>query len=183
MFILIGISTPIMIFSLLTTVYPTLNETFRNSLFQIISAISTTSYATVSFNDWTPFALFLMIILMIMSGGAGSTSGDIKLYRILLLCKQCIQNLKMKFKSEFFIKEDTLLKPEGKIFLESSFIIEASTYAFAYLILLLIGTFIFLVQGYPLQSSLFEFSSALKTNGLSIGITSATTPPSSYGLR
>ena len=73
MFILIGISTPIMIFSLLTTVYPTLNETFRNSLFQIISAISTTSYATVSFNDWTPFALFLMIILMIMSGGAGST--------------------------------------------------------------------------------------------------------------
>lgn len=51
----------------------------------------------------------------------------------------------MKFKSEFFIKEGTLLKPEGKIFLESSFIIEASTYAFAYLILLLIGTFIFLV--------------------------------------
>lgn len=108
---------------------------------------------------------------MIIGGGAGSTSGGIKLYRFLLLVKQSIWNVYLQFKPEHFIKEPFVLKPEGKVYLTNDDFKEASNYAFIYMVLLGIGTFIFLVMGYPLQESLFEFASSLGTVGLSIGIT------------
>ncbi len=171
MALLIGIGVALLTVSLAGTVLGSLGDSFRVAIFQVISALSTTGYATTSYTTFTSSALFIMIVLMIIGGGAGSTSGGIKLYRFFLLVKQSIWNVYLQFKPEHFIKEPFVLKPEGKVYLTNDDFKEASNYAFIYMVLLGIGTFIFLVMGYPLQESLFEFASSLGTVGLSIGIT------------
>ena len=59
-------------------------------------AMSTTGYATGSFNDWSESALAVMILLMVIGGGLGSTAGGIKLARVCILMKNLVRNIRKK---------------------------------------------------------------------------------------
>ncbi|WP_042277125.1 TrkH family potassium uptake protein [[Clostridium] dakarense] len=177
MLVLIGVSIPLVAFTSLNGLYGSFGKGLRIAFFEIISALSTTGFSTVGYGNWDSFAIFIMTILMIIGGGAGSTAGGIKLYRVYLMIKRLIWNLRKKFMSDYLVNEDVMFKPEGKVYIEEYDIIDASNYAFIYMIIFIIGASIMLIHGYPLQDSLFEFASSLGTAGLSIGITSATAPP------
>lgn len=68
-------------------IYPTIWEALRHSYFQVISLITSTGYATADTNMWTPFAIIILIFVSIVCACAGSTSGGIKMDRLLLFCK------------------------------------------------------------------------------------------------
>lgn len=74
--------------------FASVEKSFRDSLFQVVSIITTTGYATVDYTTWTYFALFLMFMLMFLGGSAGSTGGGIKIIRIVILLK----NASLEFK-------------------------------------------------------------------------------------
>ena len=74
----------------------TLGEGIRLSIFNAFSALSTTGYATCSYNDWPETALAVMILLMIIGGGLGSTAGGIKLARVCILMKNLVRNIRKK---------------------------------------------------------------------------------------
>lgn len=175
MFLVFGISIPLVAFFSLKNIYGSVSESFRISAFQVVSALSTTGFSTVSFNNWDSFSIFIMIILMVIGGGAGSTAGGIKLYRVYLMIKTFFWNLKKKFMPEHMVNEDFVFKPEGKVYIQESHILDATNYAFIYIVILFIGTGIIVANGYSLQDALFEFASSLGTVGLSVGITSPTT--------
>lgn len=63
-------------------------ESFRYSLFQVTSIMTTTGYATADFEKWSFFAQILLVILMLFGGMIGSTGGGIKQVRMLLMLKQ-----------------------------------------------------------------------------------------------
>ena len=56
----------------------------REAVFQTVSIVTTTGYATADYEQWTPAAQFLLFHLMLVGGMAGSTSGGIKTLRFLL---------------------------------------------------------------------------------------------------
>ena len=62
-------------------------QALRAASFNTISAMSTTGYATDNFDSWPHFSRMLLIFLMIIGGSAGSTSGGIKVMRVVLLIK------------------------------------------------------------------------------------------------
>ncbi len=62
-------------------------EAFRHSAFQVISIITTTGFATVDFDMWPSFSKAVLMTLMFIGGCAGSTAGEIKVGRILILIK------------------------------------------------------------------------------------------------
>lgn len=68
-------------------IYPTIWEALRHSYFQVISLITSTGYATADTNMWTPFAIIILIFVSIVCACAGSTSGGMKVDRLLLFCK------------------------------------------------------------------------------------------------
>lgn len=68
-------------------VYPDFWEALRHSYFQIISIITTTGFATADTNLWTPFAIIILIFVSIVCACAGSTSGGMKVDRLLIFCK------------------------------------------------------------------------------------------------
>jgi trk system potassium uptake protein TrkH len=65
----------------------TFEESFRHSLFQVISTITTTGYATSDYTQWPVTAYVLIFLLLFAGGSTGSTTGGIKMARHLLSLK------------------------------------------------------------------------------------------------
>jgi trk system potassium uptake protein TrkH len=59
----------------------------RHAVFQSVSIMTTTGYASTDFNTWPVLGLMTIVGLMFVGGSAGSTSGGVKVVRHLLLGK------------------------------------------------------------------------------------------------
>lgn len=75
--------------------FPNLFEAFHHVFFTVSSIITTTGYATVDFNQWTPFAKTLVVLIMFIGACAGSTGGGIKVSRINVMFKGIKKELQM----------------------------------------------------------------------------------------
>ena len=67
--------------------YPNYFEALRHSAFQVISILTTTGFNSIDFNIWTEFSIFLLFMMMFIGACSGSTSGSVKVLRILILIK------------------------------------------------------------------------------------------------
>ncbi len=64
-----------------------LEQAFRTALFQVSSILTTTGFATADFERWLPLPQLMLLALMFCGGCTGSTSGGLKVSRIVLLLK------------------------------------------------------------------------------------------------
>lgn len=155
-----------------------LPESFRVALFQVVSALTTTGFQTVeTFETWTPALLFLMILLMLAGGSAGSTAGGLKLYRVYVMLKEIGWNLMRNIcpgRVVFARRINRGGKQEIVTDKESG---QVNAFLFLYLLVFAAGTLIFCCHGYSVEDSMFEFASALSTVGLSVGITAYDASP------
>lgn len=62
-----------------------LGASFRYSVFQVSSILTTTGFGTTDFDKWPYICQLLLVVLMFLGGCAGSTGGGVKHVRILLL--------------------------------------------------------------------------------------------------
>ncbi len=148
----------------------------RTSLFNAFSALSTTGYATCSYSDWGAGALGIMILLMLIGGGIGSTAGGLKLSRVYLVLRMIIFNIKTKISSEHRVITMYYGKPsDEKCRIGKNVLDEAANYILLYLLVYIVGVLALCASSdCGLAEAMFEFASALGTVGLSIGITSYT---------
>lgn len=169
---LLAFFVPILTVLLMNGMYDSASESLRTALFQAVSAITTTGFQTVdSFASWTPAMMLIMIVLMLVGGGAGSTAGGLKIYRVYVMLKEIGWKLARDTYPERVVfteqinrggqKETVSVREKGQI----------HAFVFFYLLLFLAGTLVFCCYGYSLEDSMFEFASALSTVGLSTGIT------------
>lgn len=72
-----------------------IENTLRTSLFHIVSIITTTGFAGINANyvAWGPIFWVLTLIVMAIGASAGSTSGGIKIIRIMVLLKNTVNEL------------------------------------------------------------------------------------------
>jgi len=73
-----------------------LESTFRQSVFSVVSIITTTGYGTTDINDpfFPAMSKQIFLLLMLIGGSVGSTGGGIKVQRIVILLKTFINQLK-----------------------------------------------------------------------------------------
>lgn len=85
----------VLIFSglLITTKLPA-EQAFRDSLFTVVSVITTTGFVTADYLMWSPVLYMLIFILFFFGGSTGSTGGGIKIMRIVLLLKNSYYELR-----------------------------------------------------------------------------------------
>ena len=69
------------------SMFPSMIKAFRYAIFQVVTVITTTGYATTDFNTWPEISRTILVLLMFIGACAGSTGGGIKVSRILILCK------------------------------------------------------------------------------------------------
>jgi trk system potassium uptake protein len=175
--ILMLVYIPIISFLSLNQVYQDSSSALRHGTFQLISALTTTGFSTVDLKSWNVFSRDLLLVPMIFGAMAGATSGGIKLYRIVILYKSLIWNIKGYFLPRNVIRENIIIRPEGPFFLKKNSIIETTNFVTLYFIFIIVGTTIVMFYGHSLSDAMFEVASALGGVGLSIGITAASAPP------
>jgi trk system potassium uptake protein len=94
-YILFIVGFTILIFAgLLITKSLGLEKAFRDSLFQVVSILTTTGFATANYLTWAPILIILLFALFFFGGSAGSTGGGIKIMRIVLLLKNSYYELR-----------------------------------------------------------------------------------------
>jgi len=69
-------------------------EAVRTSLFQVVSILTTTGYASVDFQAWGDQAKMVLLVLMFVGGCAGSAAGGPKVVRYLLIARYTLRELK-----------------------------------------------------------------------------------------
>ncbi len=69
-------------------------KAFRDSLFQIVSIITTTGFVTADYLAWPGYLWIIIFLLMFVGGSAGSTGGGVKVMRQIILLKNCAMELK-----------------------------------------------------------------------------------------
>jgi trk system potassium uptake protein TrkH len=94
-----------------------------------------------------------------------------------VLFKSLVWEIRRPFLPRTAVIENYIWQGERKDYISDQQVRRIATFVFLYLTTYIIGSGIIAMYGYGLKESLFEFASALGTVGLSIGITSASSPP------
>ncbi|MCK4968186.1 MAG: TrkH family potassium uptake protein [Candidatus Aenigmarchaeota archaeon] len=136
---------------------------FRTSLFTVVSAISSAGFNLDNLAIWPSFSFLILIVLMIIGGGAGSTSSGIKLNRLVIILKSIKWSL-----HRIRYPRHIISRKVGDTSYEDSVISEIFKFIALYFLFILFGIFIFLQQGYTLEQSIFQPVSAIGNGGLSV---------------
>jgi len=86
----------------------------RDGAFAVTSIMTTTGYTTADFDEWPPLAPLILLTLMFVGGCAGSTSGGMKVIRIMLLLKTARQEVERQLRP----KAVQVLRIRGRVFSE-----------------------------------------------------------------
>lgn len=129
-------------------IYDSVGESLRHSAFQVVSVTTTSGFATADTNTWTPLAVMLLVFGSVVCGCAGSTSGGIKVDRLLISMKLIRNRIKIQQHSNAVIrtKVDGITQDERALSFITIFIV-------AYLLLVCIGTIVYAMFGYDLTTS------------------------------
>jgi len=120
----------------------TLEESFRDGYFQIISIMTCTGFASADYLLW-PVAAMVLIFLMMFSGGStGSTSGGIKMARHLIV----IKNIRNTFTRLNHPKSVSFIKLNGKTIAENTNL-SILSFVILYLFIFVLGTIAVVITG------------------------------------
>jgi trk system potassium uptake protein TrkH len=123
---------------------------------------------------WPPFALGLLVILMIIGGSAGSTAGGIKLLRAYLLIRITKENVRNRVSPVRRVSVPSYHRVQGKMPIDDALIKDTVGFVACYMAVFIVGTLaLTLAADCSLFDAIFEFASAFGTVGISNGITSA----------
>ncbi len=75
---------------------PTL-VSLEDALFQVVSILTTTGFATVDFNEWPDTARTLLVSVMFLGGCAGSTAGGVKISRAVIAWRAAMREVRLTY--------------------------------------------------------------------------------------
>lgn len=114
MFLLLAVFIPPTAISLSQELDISFLEGLRKAMFDIVSAMSTTGYSTMSYAQWAHFAIGVLILMMVIGGGIGSTDGGIKLSRVYLMFRMAGSNIKRKLSPARNVEAPQYIRASGK---------------------------------------------------------------------
>ncbi len=141
-----------------------LEENFRGVLFQVVSIITTTGYATTDFTTWGSFITFLFFLLLFTGASAGSTSGGMKLVRIILLMKNGFLEFKRRLHPNAIVPV-TLNRHS----VPSKIIYNLLAFVFFYLFMFVVGSIVMTFLGVDFMESLSAVATSIGNVGPGIG--------------
>jgi len=111
-----------------------MEERFRTALFQVVSIISSTGFITGDYELWAPASQLVLVLIMVHGGCAGSTSGGLKVGRLLLLLKNGINEIRrlIKPKAIFVVRHNgNAVNPDIITSIQAFFILWITVFAFS----------------------------------------------------
>ena len=143
-------------------------KSFRDSIFQILSIVTTTGFVSADYTSWTPALTLLFFSLLFVGACAGSTSGGIKIIRHLVFFKNSFYEFKRLLHPRAVIRiqiDQQIVKPRILTHILAFLLI----YIVIFILSSFIMGFIFADFEQPLLTSVGAVATALGNVGPSIG--------------
>lgn len=141
-----------------------IESTFRTSLFQVVSIITTTGYATVDYMIWSPLVQMIFFLLLFSGASAGSTSGGIKIVRIVLLMKNGLVEFKRRLHPKAIIPVHLNKRPVSDVI-----IYNLLAFIFLYLFIFTIGSIAITAMGVDFVEAISAVATSLGNVGPGLG--------------
>ncbi len=176
MFLVLPVSIVLVLAVATSSLYPTLEKGLRVAVFEVTSAATTTGFSTVNTAGLPPFVWMVLLVLMLMGGGTGSTAGGIKQFRIYIVYKSVIWEIKKAFMPAHMVNEPAIWQGEKRQLLNDRQVRLMAAFIGMYIGVFLTGSLVMVAFGYDIDESLFEFASTLGGVGMSVGVTAPDMP-------
>ena len=141
-----------------------MEKAFRDSLFQVVSIITTTGFVSADYTSWNPGLTMLFFVLLFLGASAGSTSGGIKIIRHLVFFK----NSFLEFRRLIHPRAIVPLKINGQM-VTGKIIIHIIIFLLLYLILFVIGSIVVSIMGLDFMTAIGAVATSLGNVGPGIG--------------
>lgn len=144
---------------------PGLEEKIRTSLFQVVSILTTTGYATADYDQWSAIGKSALLILMFIGGSAGSTAGNIKVGRYLIMLQRASIEIKKMIHPKALIPVRL-----GERIISVDLVVNVLQFFFIYIILIFVGTILMGIMGLDLISGFTAVAACLGNIGPGFGL-------------
>ena len=143
-----------------------MEESFRKSLFQVISLQTSTGFATDDYMQWTPVLWGLLTIIMLMGACAGSTTGGLKCIRMVILTKVSRNEFK------HILHPNAILPVRiNKQVISPSIVSTVLAFCFIYITIIVISTLLMMTMGVGAEESIGCVISSIGNMGPGLGET------------
>lgn len=162
--IITGVSTAL-IAADIYEIFGTVGESVRYAFFQVTSVMSTTGFATSDYNAWPALSKVILALLMFCGACVGSTTGGIKVGRIILLVKSGLREVKYMLHPRAVVA----VRSEGKP-VERDVLRGANSYMIVYIMLFTVSLFLVeMVEECDLVTGFTAVSACLNNVGPGLG--------------
>lgn len=162
--ILVGLLTLTLTYPVLLHSNQGLEKAFRDSLFQVVSLITTTGFVSADYTAWGSAITMLCFFMMFAGASAGSTSGGIKLIRHLVFFK----NSFLEFKRIIHPRAIIPLKLNGQV-VPGRTLTHIIIFLLLYLFLFVFGSIIAAAMGLDFMTAIGAVATCIGNVGPGIG--------------
>ncbi len=142
------------------------SETFliRQVIFNVVSILTGTGYVTTNYSEWGNFSLIFFIVLMFIGGCAGSTACGLKIFRIHILYKFFV----MQLKKYIYPRGIFVLKYSDNV-LNEKFISSIISFVFLYIIIFFVITTLLSISGLDFVTAVSGAATSISNVGPGLG--------------
>lgn len=140
-------------------------QSFRDTLFQVVSFLTGTGFASTDFEAWPEISKTVLIMLMFLGGCAGSTTGGLKIIRVVLTCKLIWAEIKRTLHPRMVES----VKLDGRS-LEASVLNSVIRFVALYMLTVCISTVLVAATGLSFMDALCATLATIGNVGLGFGI-------------
>lgn len=138
-----------------------IEQAFRTSLFSVVSVITTTCFTTTDYTAWGSFYTFIFALLMPFCACAGSTSGGMKIVRLVVLCKNAINEFKRQVHPNAILP----VRLNGNV-VSTDVVTKILAFMFLYLGITALSAVVLSATGMGLEESVGSAISCMSNTGL-----------------
>ncbi len=149
-------------------IYQSWLDSFRYAAFQLISLGTSTGFATADTAAWPPFAICVLIFFTLQCACAGSTSGGIKVDRIMIFLKSVV----FQFRRLKHPRAVIALKIDQS-FIDQEIVAAGNLYIAVYLGVVFLSTLILTYCGVDAMSAFSGSAAAMGNVGPGFGMVSS----------
>jgi len=144
--------------------YESWGAALRHSSFQVSSFATSTGYFSTDFNLWPTASKALLVMLMIVGASAGSTSGGIKMIRVITIIKA----IRLDLSRIIHPRIVKTVKVNGRI-IEDDVLMKSFMFVLAYLLIAVVSIILISFDGKDLLTSSSAVFSMLSNVGVGLG--------------
>ena len=144
-------------------------QIFRDTLFQVVSIVTTTGYVTSDYLLWPGMLWLFIFLLMFVGGSAGSTGGGMKIIRQLLLIKNSGLELKRLIHPQAVIPVKFNRKS-----VSNEIISKIMAFFLIYMMIFAFGTMVMSIIGLDFESAIGSTAATLGNIGPGLGMVGPT---------